>query len=199
MAQILRTGVVNTSNFYESDAMNIMTSGKSGGYVPVKDAQNSCTNIAYIKYDLNEVTNTTVFRVIAKVRWSGFDSSSTAGTFGLWWQGSSFNTANQSWEWKGGNHITNALNNQYYPTQLVLSASSGQYVYDTTYIVSGTWLDTWSGSYIGFRSDYSNGVGRITVDDIKIIYDKYSVSYKTPTIKARFGKSYLSSEEIIEI
>ena len=194
MPGFYKTGVVSTSEFLEP--FNIITSGGSGGYTPAKDTQNSCVNIASIKYDLDKVTNTTVLRVVAEVSWSGFDTSSTAGTFGIWWQGSSFNTANQAWEWQGGNHITSALNAQYYPTQLVLSSSSGSYTYNTTYVISGSWLDTWSGSNIGFRSDYSNGVGKITVNSIKIYYDKYST---TSNIKQRFGKQYIATEEFIEI
>lgn len=194
--QFYKTGIISTSDFIESDAKDLITARRTMSYTPVKDTNNSCLDAAYILYDLNNVTNTTVFRVIAKVSWSGFDSSSTAGTFSMNWQGSSYNTANAAWEWQGGNHVTNALNAQKNVGTLVLSAASGFYIYDTTYTVSGNWLDTWSGSYIGFRANYSNGVGKITIHEIKIFYDKYSTS---STIKQRFGKDYLATDEIIEL
>lgn len=198
MSSIYKTGIILSNEFDESDAMDIITSKGTMTYVPAKDAVNSCLNVAAIRFDQTGVTynENTIFRIIAKVTWSGFDTSSTAGTFNMWWQGSNYEISSSSWKWAGSNYVTAALGSAYNPKTLVLSATSGSYIYDTTFTLPASWISTYAGSNIGFRADYSNGVGRITVTDIRIILDKYSSS---GNVKSHIGNDYIAGREFIEI
>ena len=195
---IYKNGIITSPEINESDAMDIITGKGTMTYVPTKDGTNSCMNSAAIRFDQTGITYdaNTIFRVIVKVSWSGFDTSSTAGTFNMWWQGSNYEIASNSWKWAGSNHVCGALGNAYNLKNLVLSASSGSYVYDTTFSLPASWISNYAGSNIGFRADYSNGVGRITINDIKIILDKYSSS---GSVKTHFGNDFIASREIVEI
>lgn len=194
--QFYKTGVINTSEFLEPEALDLITTRRTMSYIPVKDTNNSCLGAAAIvfNYDGN-ITASTKYRVIVDVSWSGFDASSTAGTFDLYWQGSTRKIETSTWVWEGGNNVCAVLNNQQSLKTLVLSATSGNYIYNTTFTLSDSWRSTYNGSNIGFRANYSNGVGKITINSILIVLDKYSV---TSTIKQRFGKEYISTEEFIE-
>ena len=196
MSSIYKTGIILSNEFDESDAMDIITSKGTMTYVPAKDTTNSCLNVAQIVFDYDGVTASTVFRIICKVSWSGFDTSSTAGSFNMWWQGSNRKISGHTWAWEGTNYICSALTSQYNIKNLVLSASSGSYIYDTTFTLPDSWRSTYDGSNIGFRADYSNGVGRITVNDIRIILDKYSSS---SNVKSHIGNDYIAGKEFIEI
>ncbi len=197
MSNITKSGIILSDEFYESSAMDIITSkAATMSYVPTADGTNSCLNVATIMYDYtSNITSSTTFRIIASVTWSGFDTSSTAGTFNMWWQGSN-HSIEEGWKWAGTNYITSALGNQMSPKTLVLSATSGTYTYDVTFSLPDSWRSIYDGSNIGFRADYSNGVGRITVNSIIIINDKYS---STGAAKAHIGNDFVAGRELIEI
>ena len=198
MSSIYKTGIILSNEFDESDAMDLITSKGTMTYVPAKDTSNSCLNPAAIVYDYTATGTTaaTVYRIIAKVSWSGFDTSSTAGTFDIYWQGSNRKIETSSWVWEGGNNVCSALNSFQSLKSLVLSATSGSFTYDTTYTLPDSWRSTYNGNNIGFRANYSNGVGRITVNDIRIILDKYSSS---SNVKSHIGNDYIAGKEFIEI
>lgn len=194
MSSVNKNGLILSTEFNESDAMYIAKNGKTS-YVP-NTGTNSCMNSLGVRFDYTGTTVDTVYRVIAKVSWSGFDTSNTSGTFNMWWQGANYNTANAAWEWKGTNYICNALSNQYNIKNLVLSAASGSYTYDTTFTLPQTYRDTWSGSNVGFRADYSNGTGKITVHEIIVLPDEYS---STGNVKAHMSNTHMSCGNIVEI
>jgi hypothetical protein len=197
---ITKSGIITSNEFDETDAMDIITSMiNNRSYVPAADTDNSCLhNIATLMFDEADITydENTVFRVIARVSWSGFDESSTAGTFNIYFQGNRYNTTTSEWDWLNINPITTALGNAQNLKNLVLSADKGSFVYDTTFSLTTGWISTYSGVHVGIRANYSNGVGRITLEDIKVILDKYSSSTDT---KAHVGADYFSGREFIEI
>ena len=197
---ITKSGIITSNEFDETDAMDIITSmSETRSYVPAPDEDNAClNNIATLMFDEAGITydENTVFRVIARVSWSGFDESSTAGTFNIYFQGNRYNTTTSEWDWLNINPITSALGNAQNLKNLVLSANKGSFVYDTTFTLTSSWISTYSGVHVGIRANYSNGVGRITLDDIKVILEKYSSSTDT---KARVGTNYFSSREFVEI
>lgn len=194
MSSIQKNGIILSKEFDESEAMYITKNGKTS-YVP-NTGTNSCMNSLTVRFDYTGTTVNTVYRIIAKVSQSGFDTSNTSGTFNMQWQGSNYNTANAAWEQKGTNYICSALSNQYNVKNLVLSATSGSYTYDTTFTLPQGFRDTWSGSQVGFRADYSNGTGRITVNEIMVLPDAYSF---TGSVKAHFSDDYIACGNIVEI
>lgn len=197
MSNITKSGIILCNEFDESNAMDIISARGTMSYVPAKDTSNSCLNPANIIFDYDtDITSSTLFRIIATVSWSGFDSSSTAGTFSIYWQGSNHVISSAAWAWEGTNYVTNALNSYQSLTTLVLSSNTGAFTYDTTFSLPDSWRTTYNGSNIGFRSNYSNGVGRITVNNIIIINNKYS---STSATKAHIGNDFIAGRELIEI
>ena len=192
---IEKNTIIQNNEFDESEAMDLVQNKVNMSYVPAKDTNNSTINSMYAEFDTSQYTTSDVFRVIADVSFSGFDSSSTAGTFSMNWQGDVYNPTTSAWEWVGSNTITPALNNQKALTTLVLSATSGSYRYDTTFTLNSTFLSTYSRARIGVRANYSNGVGRFTINKIIVIHDKYS---STSLTKAHMGKDFMAGASFIE-
>lgn len=202
MPGFYKTGVVSTSDFLESKGTSIVRTNSGDiklalpyTYVPAKDTDNTALRPVYADIDNNIVTPSTVFRIIVDVSWSGFDDSSTAGTFGASWSHQNIKREDGSGAWTTSPFCA-ALANQQNLKNLLLSATSGTYHYDTTLTLSQSFIDTYSRSGIGVRINYSNGVGRISFNNIWVIYEKYST---TSNIKQRFGKQYIATEEFIEI
>lgn len=200
MPGFYKTGAVSTSEFLETESQNLVYNTSKTriltlpySYVPAKDTDNSCLRPVIVEIDSNTLTPTTVLRVIVDVSWEGFDSSSTAGTFNATWNTYSLKREDGSTVWSSP--ISDALNNKQNLKTLILSATRGNYTYDTTLTLSQSYIDTYAWCGIGVRVNYSNGTGKFMMNKIITTYDKYSVS---STIKQRFGKEYISTEEFIE-
>lgn len=195
-ASFYKNGIVHGDDLYESDAMNdVVLGGGSISYTP-STGTNSCINTAYKWFYPEDTVAGDVFRVYATVVWSGFDESNTSGTFNIHWQGANF-TDETTAVWKGTNFITTALNAKQNFKTLVLSSTSGVYTYETTFTMQQDFMDSYIGSYIGIRSDYSNGTGKISTKDVKVIPDKYSVS-DASSIRMRIGDEYIVVQDFIE-
>lgn len=196
---IKKNGIVLAKHCYESDGMNTISINSVIAYTPVKDTNNSCANSLTWSTPEGTVTGD-IFRLQALVEYSGFDSSSTAGTFKIRFQGDRWDSANQTWTWSGGTQrICNTLNSQKDLTTLVLSSTKGTYLYDALFSVPEDNVTTYTKQHISIRTDYSNGVGIIKVSQFRIIPEKYSVSTTPPLIRARLGQNYIATDELIEI
>lgn len=199
---ILKQGIITSNDFVEGNIATygmVSYKGNCASYIPKKDTDNSCNTPIPVKFDYDNynVTDTTVFRIIVIVSWSGFDSSSTAGTFSIFWQGSKHIKTTNEWTWSGGSQIiTNALTSNMRLTRLVLSANQGSYIYNTTFTLPSSFRDTYDGQNVGIRTNYSNGVGQISVDSLQVLLDRYSV---TSDIKTRIGSNYIACSSFNEI
>ena len=78
---------------------------------------------------------------------------------------------------------------------LVLSQTKGSFIYSTTFIVSEDHYNDFYGCNLGIRTDYSNGVGRITMYKPIIFPDKYFIDINAIV---KQNDNYLSCNEIIE-
>lgn len=201
MSNINKNGLVITSNCYENDAMNTYA-GKSSDYfqyTPAKDTNNSCSG-NYTWYTPEGTVTGDRFRVQLFVEYNGFDSSSTAGTFNIYFQGSRWDNVNQEWTWNAGSSsIVTALNSQMSLKTLVLSATKGTYQYDAVFAIPEDNVTRYTGQRLQIRCNYSNGTGVIKIINLRVIPDKYSISITQPYIGARIGPNYIASGELIEI
>jgi len=177
MSNISKQGIVKTNEIIESDAMNEFDGGDYS-YTP-STGQNSCMNIG--KWMVPETASAgDLYRLQCDVIYSGFDRSNTSGTFSMWWQGAVYDKTTSSWKWAGNNPITAALNGQSSPTTVVLTATSGIYHYDVAFAIPTNNITTYTGMNIDLRSDYSNGTGKITLKNMKVIPEKYSTTSTPP-------------------
>lgn len=167
-----KNGVVSSDNLYDYNNLNIAysasgtsTDGISYIYTPSTEV-NSCIQGYRIQYD--DVPNCRRFKIIIDVEWSGFDTSNTSGTFGMWWQGVVYDRKANTWVWKT-NTCCNELNKAYRPNKLVLSAESGNYRYETVFTISDSTLASYSMARVGLRTDYSNGTGWIRISNIQVV------------------------------
>ena len=168
---LYKNGIWTENNIHEFNAVENYNNSEAT-YTPTKDATNSCCNLTSV--DLSQFIGTTsdiTLRIEIDIDYNNFDSSSTAGTFKMWWQGSNYVIAEDAYKWSGSNYIAIALQNEENPTTIVNEVSSGTYHYNTKITIPKTWWDSYSKSNIDLRTDYSNGVGTITMKNLKIYLD----------------------------
>jgi hypothetical protein len=131
-----------------------------------------------------------ILHVECDLAWTAF-TAGTGGTFqGIWWQGSNYRDSDNTWAWAGSNYITAGLMNQFTLKNATTPTTAGAYHYDTIITIPGSWLATYSKSNIGFRCDYSDGTGKITVTNFKATPIKY--------YNARIGQDFISANNFIE-
>ena len=175
-----------SGEFVESSAVKNQFIGNTSSYYTPSTGTNSCMNMGKWMIPEGAVAGD-VYHIIATVVFSGFDSSSTAGTFRMLFQGANYTSPTSS-AWQGANAVCSALNNYRNLTTTVLSATSGTYLYETSFTLTADFLSTYYGSNIGTRSDYSNGTGSITIKDIRIIPEKYATTVTPPQNKCTYWR-----------
>lgn len=193
---ITKQGIITSPNIYESSAMNLHYGSNSGDrdsmvytFTPSTE-DNSCMRDIIIHGEL--YPQYTKMHARFKVTWNGFDNSS--GNFNIYFQGyyqKSDGTIN--WSTPLGDSITSKADIH----GLVLSSSSGEYIYD--FIFDNVAYTT----HEGIRSNYSNGTGTLKFSDFIVIPEKYYVP-STPhtsgnSVSLHIGKDYISAGEIYEI
>lgn len=198
MTEVKNTGIVITGEFYESDAMSVGVSNLGPHTYTPSTGINSCVS-GFRWIPPEDAVAGDVYRVFVTVRYSGFDRSNTSGTFSMWWQGANYKKSTESNAWEGPNLICSALSSAYNITNLVLSSTNGTYTYETTFTLTSAYLTDYHGSYVGLRSDYSNGTASITISDLKVIPEKYAISNTTGEVKLRLANNYISANNFIEI
>ena len=197
MPQKFKTGVISTSDIYESDGMNTYTYANTPISFTPNTGTNSCSG-QYTWYTPDGAVTGDVFRIFVTIDYNGFDTSNTAGTFDMWWQGSVYDNTTETWKWEGNCNIAYTLNNVR-PKTVVLSSTKGTYTWEQTMALSENNATRYVGQHLQLRSDYSNGTGTLTIRDFKVILDKYSVSTTPPIIREREGDDYIAVEEFMEL
>lgn len=168
---VCKTGTWIENEIHEFNAVENYDSN-TYSYIPTKDVQNSCLNgwtVDLSQYS-SSVINLTI-RIEIDIDYEGFDFSTAAGTAKLYWQGSNYSIVENAWKWAGTNYLTTALNNQQNLLNLVNGTGSGTYHYNNTIVIPVSWWETYSQSHVGVRCDYSNGIGKITLKNLKVYLD----------------------------
>lgn len=170
-------GILKNQNIYETEAMNCAYTNYPGDYDLSWDSNfytpSNISNATGCYKKIHFPEKPTIgqqIRIELDVEWSGgFDNSNTDGTFSIIWQGAE--QINNSTNWNKMNPLASLLNSIKSLTNLVLSKESGTYHYDAIYTVTREWIvDVYN---IGFRSDYSNGKGKIGFKNLKVTPIKY--------------------------
>ena len=169
---IKENGIWTGKQFIEAGAYEIY-SPQSITYTPAKDTQNSCNNVWTIDFrDWIEENKSLTIRVEVDAEYSGFDSSSTAGTFAMRWQGASYSIDSSSWVWSTASPVATALQNEQ-PLTTLVNGKNGIYHYNNTYTIPYSWLTTYNQTRLGVRTDYSNGTGIFTMKNLKVYLERY--------------------------
>jgi hypothetical protein len=177
--------------------MNEFEPNGNSSYVPTTST-NSTMNIGKWMVPENAVAGD-IYRIILSVTFNGFDDSSTSGTFDIYFQGSVYNKTEAAWQWAGNNPVTTTLNNTKSLKTIVLSATSGSYLYETTFSLPQANVNTYTGMNIGVRSNYSNGTGKLTLTNMKVIPEKYATTLTPPSYSIRIGENHIASNNFYEI
>lgn len=166
-------------NYYEDDIENIAYdqipydyTGVVHSKTPTKDGTNQTLTPGFkIHYGGKHMHNKKA-KISMTVEWNGFDTSSTAGTFNIRFQGAVLlQDGTSAWTTPTGssNQPCTALMNAKNLKDLVLSATSGTYNYETEFTIKcGTGDDFAAGHIVSMRADYSNGTGWIKFSNIKV-------------------------------
>lgn len=188
---VYQNGVMSTiDEIHESNA-ELLNDFTSGGYTPTANTQNSCVTLGIVdftKYASNG--EDLAIHIECDLEWTAF-TAGTGGTFnGFWWQGANWQLNGTSGVWQGTNYIAQALTSQKTLRNATDSTTAGKYHYNTTAIIPASWFDTYNKSNIGFRCDYSDGVGKITVNNFKATPLQY--------YNAKIGEDFISANNFIE-
>lgn len=194
---ITKQGIITSPNIYESSAMNLHYETNPGDrdsriytFTPSTET-NVCMRDIIIHGEL--YPNNELMHARFKVKWSGFDTSNTSGDFNIFFQGWYIRSDGTTNWWTA---LGNDANGHKDLKTLVLSSTSGEYIYD--FIFRNHPYTT----HEGVRSDYSNGTGTIEFSDFIVIPEKYYVPETFSgggTSSLHIGKDYISAGEIYEI
>lgn len=190
-----KNGIITSPELIECNGVNLVQENQrmnSYTYTPAKDTQNSCMS-GYV-VDFTGCTSGEKIHVQADIDFSGFDSSSTAGTFNLWFQGSVYKVESGSFVWEGNSGVNSLYNGSTYITSILTSKASGTYHFDYTFNLSSNFPATYSKQYVGFRSDYSNGVGKITLRNLIVTRD---IFYAKNFMRSH--KDFVAANDLMEI
>lgn len=198
MAQpnINKKGIWQADTFYESWAQQLQTNTQETTTYTPTTGTNSCISDSYRRVMFTDYAAGDIFAVTITVKYNGFDTSNTSGTFNIRFQGTNYTTAESAWQWAGTNPINTALNNFRSLKTEVLSKTSGTYTYKTYFTLTSAFRDTYSGSGVGVRSDYSNGTATLTITDFVVTPIKSS---NTSNKQAKIGANYVTAEQFYEI
>lgn len=194
--QITKQGIIKADTFYESWAEQIQTTTQEVTTYTPSTGTNSCIGDNYRRVMFTDYAAGDTFAVTITVKYNGFDTSNTNGTFNIRFQGTNYTTSAAAWQWAGSNPINTALNNARNLKIEVLSKTSGTYTYKTYFTLTSDFRNTYSGSSVGIRSDYSNGTATLTLTDFIVTPIKSS---NTSSKQAKIGDSYVTAEQLYEI
>lgn len=168
--------VLSAKEFHEFDSQNlcyITTYGDAPleyGYTPSTE-NNSKFEFYRIHQDTLQIGDIVVIDL--DFEWSGsFDTSNTNGTFDLYFQGECKKKDDTTAYWVT-NEYTNSLNSIKRPKELVLSSESGIFHYTAKQTVTTSMLD-YDIIFIGLRSNYSNGKGKVSFKNLCVRNLKHS-------------------------
>lgn len=169
-----KNGIISSNNIYEPAGKNLVEESKRGkSYTYTPGTGTNATLHPGFTVDLSDCTTGEKLYIRIKVDWSGFDTSNTAGTFAIWFQGDVYNATTNTWTWNTGNIIAGKLGSGGNITNTLLSATSGSIIFESVATVPSNYKDTITMARLGLRSDYSNGTGTITISDLEVIPEKY--------------------------
>lgn len=178
-----KNGIITNKNIYESDGI-LMNNTKSISYVPTKDQSNSCLLGEAIKGFVKGKQ----YYVELTIEWSGFKGN-VADNFACWCQGSTYDGT--SWNWDASNPLCGTVGTI---TSILLSMDYGSKKINKIFTANDR-----TGYYLGIRTDYSNGVGKVGFSNIKVVPIEYAVSTHQENLASlHIGENFISTGEIIE-
>ena len=148
--------LVNSTNNYDPNT-------RKWSYTPAADTDNSCMDFA----TLNVMDGVSTYHISMIVEWSGFaDITTTHPSFSTNFHGIlRGRDGTNSWN---TNPVTTALNGISNWNNMVKGAASGVYKYEATITLTSSFMETYKGCDVGFRTNYSNGTGKITASKLRI-------------------------------
>lgn len=137
---------------------------KKWSYTPAADTNNSCMDFGFFCPE----EGVTKYHITMMVEWSGFaDILTTNPDFTINFHGPNYIIGGTTYEWTT-NPISSALYAVKTMQSLVTGAASGSYKYEADFTLSSGWLNSYWACYVGFRTNYSNGTGKITASKLRI-------------------------------
>lgn len=193
-------GVITSNDIIECGGYNLVYKDYRGDWdnvinsITFNTGTNHCLMAGYIWY--SEMVSGEMYRLLMDIEWDGFDTSNTNGTFQLFPQEyRTYKDGTVQW-WNA--RVTDVLA-ACYIRHTVLSSTSGRKSINVpfSYDSSVNRMNEIKYTYLHFRSDYSNGVGRLTIKNFRVIPEKYYCSSDTDALK--MNNDYLSVKNIIEL
>lgn len=192
---IAKSGILKSLSINESSGRNlVIESNRNSSYSYTPGTGTNSTVDGY-DVDLSSCKPGDILYIRIRIDYNGLNASNTSGTFGIWFQGASYNSS-EGWSWDRGNLIAQALGD----ITSIVSGNNGCTILHKSVTVSSSVLSAYTMVRVGLRSDYSNGTGSIKISELEVIPSKYYVP-ETPTSNTpsfHLGKEYISAREIHE-
>ena len=181
--KIYKTGIIEHKEVRESQDISVGATTMT--YTPAANTNNSCSgniNVDFSPYQ--DLGKDIIIMFECDIAWNNL-AAGTGGTFGIVLQGTNRARADNSWKWEGTNYVTGGYNF----TSQVTANKTGTLHRKVTNKIPASWFNTYNGSRIQFRTNYSNGSGTVTMSNVKV-----SLS---PIFK--IDKEHIQSNQLIEI
>lgn len=196
---ITKGGILRSLSINESSGRNLVVESdrnSSYSYTP-GTGTNSC--VTGYDVDLSSCKPGDTLYIRIRVDYNGLDASNTSGTFGIWFQGETYNSS-EGWNWNHGNIIASLSSDALGDITSIVSGNNGCTILHKSVTLSSSVLSAYTMVRVGLRSNYSNGTGSIKISELEVISSKYYVP-ETPTSNmpsSHLGKGYISAREIYE-
>lgn len=143
---------------------HVLTQNEAIAYVPTRNVTNSCVNGIVFEPIIGLYT----YHVSLDLTWSNFDYLDYPDRFDCVFQGARHERATDQWVWTGVNDLCSALDTTVRPKTLILANPNGTYHYEADFTVSDSTMSTYDKFYVGLRTDYSNGRGRVEITNLTV-------------------------------
>ena len=105
---ITKGGILKSLSINESSGRNLVIESYRNSSYSYTPGTGTNSSIDGYDVDLSTCKSGDTLYIRIRVVYNGLDASNTSGTFGIWFQGASYNSS-EGWSWNRGNIITQAL------------------------------------------------------------------------------------------
>lgn len=160
--KIYKTGIIE--NKYLRECLTVPVSRTSVTYTPAANTNNSCSGVINADFtEFQDLGTSLTVTLDCDISWSNLQAG-TGGTFDVILQGQNRKREDSSWAWAGSNYLTAGFSFVDKITANKTSSLHRKY----TATIPASWFQIYNGSRISFRTNYADGVGSLTLSNVKV-------------------------------
>ena len=171
---ITKTGILNENLFLEQNGY--LNDKTIGSYTPTTATNSTYYPCGTIDFsNIAELGLAIPLNIEFDLSWTDFTGYGAGGTFDSYFQGSNRQKETGNFVWAGTSYPAAAGNNAGRPSTLIKASPTGGSAHcEASITIPASWFDTYNASKFGFRTNYSNGTGTITISNLRISFGQTS-------------------------